>query len=90
MITVLAPSILPILLDCLITRVTLISLDCDSYPVESSDTLAGLVTPASLVTPVTLNSYILKAKKFAEPLFQSKKFAEKVRKSGRHFWAIWG
>ena len=55
MITVLAPSILPILLDCLITRVTLISLDCDSYPVESSDTLAGLVTPASLVTPVTLN-----------------------------------
>ena len=35
-------------------------------------------------------AYILKAKKFAEPLFQSKKFAEKVRKSGRHFWAIWG
>ena len=34
--------------------------------------------------------YILKAKKFAEPLFQSKKIAEKVRKSGRHFWAIWG
>ena len=32
--------------------------------------------------------YILKAKKFAEPLFQSKKIAEKVRKSGRHFWAI--
>ena len=23
-------------------------------------------------------------------LFQSKKIAEKVRKSGRHFWAIWG
>ena len=35
-------------------------------------------------------TYILKAKKFAEPLFQSKKIAEKVRKSGRHFWAIWG
>ena len=35
-------------------------------------------------------AYILKAKKFAEPLFQSKKFAEKVRKSGRHFWAILG
>ena len=35
-------------------------------------------------------SYILKAKKFAEPLFQQKKIAEKVRKSGRHFWAIWG
>ena len=34
--------------------------------------------------------YILKAKIFAEPLFQSKKIAEKVRKSGRHFWAIWG
>ena len=34
--------------------------------------------------------YILKAKKFAEPLFQSKKIAEKVHKSGRHFWAIWG
>ena len=28
--------------------------------------------------------YILKAKKFAEPLFQSKKIAEKVR----NFWAI--
>ena len=37
-----------------------------------------------------LKPYILKAKKFAEPLFQSKKIAEKVRKSGRHFWAIWG
>ena len=36
------------------------------------------------------DAYILKAKKFAEPLFQSKKIAEKVRKSGRHFWAIWG
>ena len=35
-------------------------------------------------------AYILKAKKFAEPLFQSKKFAEKVRKSGRPFWAILG
>ena len=34
--------------------------------------------------------YILKAKKFAETLFQSTKFAEKVRKSGRHFWAISG
>ena len=37
-----------------------------------------------------LPTYILKAKKFAEPFFQSKKFMEKVRKSGRHFWAIWG
>ena len=36
------------------------------------------------------DAYILKAKKFGEPLFQSKKIAEKVRKSGRHFWAIWG
>ena len=35
-------------------------------------------------------AYILKAKKFAEPLFQSKKFAEKVRESRRHFWAILG
>ena len=35
-------------------------------------------------------AYILKAKKFAEPSFQSKKIAEKVRKSGRHFCAIWG
>ena len=34
------------------------------------------------------SSDILKVKKFVEPLFQSKKFAEKVRKSGRHFWAI--
>ena len=32
-------------------------------------------------------AYILKAKKFAEPLFQSKKFAEKVRKSGRKRFA---
>ena len=39
---------------------------------------------------MTREPYILKAKKFAEPLFQSKKIAEKVRKSGRHFWAIWG
>ena len=53
MFTVLAPSILPILLECLITRVSLVTQI--SYPVESSDTLAGLVTPASLVTPVTLN-----------------------------------
>ena len=30
-------------------------------------------------------SECLKAKKFAEPLFQKKKNAEKVRKSGRHF-----
>ena len=37
-----------------------------------------------------VQAYILKAKKFVEPLFQSKKIAEKVRKSGRHFWAIWG
>ena len=37
-----------------------------------------------------IETYILKAKKFAEPFFQSKKFMEKVRKSGRHFWAIWG
>ena len=36
------------------------------------------------------DTYILKAKKFVEPLFQSKKIAGKVRKSGRHFWAIWG
>ena len=36
------------------------------------------------------SAYILKAKKFAGPLFQSKKFAEKVHKSGHHFWAIWG
>ena len=34
--------------------------------------------------------YILKAKKFAEPPFQLKKIADKVRKSGRHFWAILG
>ena len=34
--------------------------------------------------------YILKAKKFAETLFQSTKFAEKVRKSGRHFWGNCG
>ena len=33
-------------------------------------------------------AYILKAKKFAEPPIQSKKIAKKVRKSGRHFWAI--
>ena len=39
---------------------------------------------------IVMDSYILKAKKFAEPLFQSKEIAEKVRKSGRHFWAIWG
>ena len=39
---------------------------------------------------LSLDSYILKVKKFAEPLFQSKKIADKVRKSGRHFWAIWG
>ena len=36
------------------------------------------------------DAYILKAKKFAEPPFQSKKIAEKVRKFGRHFWGIWG
>ena len=35
-------------------------------------------------------AYILKAKKFAELPFQSKKIAEKVRKSGCHFWAILG
>ena len=35
-------------------------------------------------------SYILKAKKFAEPPFQFKKIAEKVHKFGRHFWAILG
>ena len=43
------------------------------------------------------HEYILKAKKFAEPLFQSKKFAEKMRELGHfgpfwlifcHFWAI--
>ena len=34
--------------------------------------------------------YILKAKKFVEPPFQLKKIAEKVRKSGCHFWAILG
>ena len=39
---------------------------------------------------VMSKSHILKAKKIAEPPFQSKKIAEKVRKSGRHFWAIWG
>ena len=39
---------------------------------------------------LALEASILKAKKFAEPLFQSKKFAEKVRKSGCQFWAIWG
>ena len=43
-------------------------------------------------------AYILKAKKFAEPLFQSKKFAEKCVNPGvifgsfevilGHFWAI--
>ena len=32
-------------------------------------------------------TYILKAKKFAEPPFQSKKIAEKVRKSGRKRFA---
>ena len=37
-----------------------------------------------------LRAYILKAKKFAKPPFQSKKIAEKLRKSGRHFWVIWG
>ena len=37
-----------------------------------------------------MDIYILKAKKFAEPPFQSKKIAEKVGKSGRHFWSIWG
>ena len=36
------------------------------------------------------SSYILKVKKFAEPPFQAKKIAEKVRTSRRHFWAIWG
>ena len=34
--------------------------------------------------------YVLKAKKFAEPLFQSKKITEQVRESGRNFRAIWG
>ena len=38
----------------------------------------------------TVRPYILKAKKFAEPPFQLKKIAEKVCKSGRHFWAILG
>ena len=33
-------------------------------------------------------AYILKAKKFAEPLFQSKKIEEKVRESRHHFFAI--
>ena len=37
-----------------------------------------------------LRAYILEAKKFAKPPFQSKKIAEKLRKSGRHCWAIWG
>ena len=45
---------------------------------------------ATMPCSVWWNSYILKAKKFAEPLFQSKKIAEKVHKSGRHFWAILG
>ena len=32
-----------------------------------------------------LEAYILKAQKFAEPLFQSKEIAEKVRNSGRDY-----
>ena len=34
--------------------------------------------------------YILKAKKFAKPPFQSNFFAEIVRKYGHHFWVVWG
>ena len=40
-----------------------------------------------LRTENTTKPYILKAKKFAEPPFQSKKIAEKVRKSGRKRFA---
>ena len=43
-----------------------------------------------VLTGAIIAAYILKAKKFAEPPFQSKKIAEKVGKSGRHFWVIWG
>ena len=50
--------------------------------------MSGIVAKERVIS--ILYPYILKAKKFAEPLFQSKKIAEKVRKSGRHFWAIWG
>ena len=31
-----------------------------------------------------------KSEKVCGPAFSVKKIAEKVRKSGRHFWAIWG
>ena len=43
-----------------------------------------------MLRKLNTGTYILKAKKFGESFFQSKKFMEKVRKSGRHFWAIWG
>ena len=46
------------------------------------------VTIVNVIWVFWLQTYILKAKKFAEPLFQKKKIAEKVRKSGRHIWAI--
>ena len=55
-----------------------------------SQVFPGWVANDRSVVSITPESYILKAKKFAEPLFQEKKFAEKVRKSGRHIWAIWG
>ena len=31
-----------------------------------------------------------KSEKVCGTAFSGKKFAEKVRKSGRHIWAIWG
>ena len=38
-------------------------------------------------TPERVNTYILNAKQLAEFTFQVKKFAEKVRKLGQHFFA---
>ena len=64
------------------------SLRKQSHCKESDlDTVPSLDLCLSLVV---CDSYILKAKKFAGLPFQSKKIAEKVRKFGRHFWAILG
>ena len=50
--------------------------------------MSGIVAKERVIS--ILYPYILKAKKFAEPLFQSKNIAKKVFKSGRLIWATLG
>ena len=53
-----------------------------------SSILYGTLCEKSSWSPHRVQPYILKAKKFAEPPFQSKKIAEKVRVIFGPFWVI--